>query len=63
MLSFQLKKVDTDYVEHEKFKGGMLTIGCVGQPNVGKSSLMNAIMGKKVSCVNAKINLNTPISI
>lgn len=41
----------------------MLTIGCVGQPNVGKSSLMNAIMGKKVSYVNAKINLNTPTSI
>lgn len=39
----------------------MLTIGCVGQPNVGKSSLMNAIMGKKVSYVNAKINLNTPL--
>lgn len=41
----------------------MLTIGCVGQPNVGKSSLMNAIMGKKVSYVNAKINLNKPTSI
>lgn len=39
---------DTGYEDHILYRDGILTVGCVGQPNVGKSSLMNAIMGRKV---------------
>lgn len=47
-----IEKEDTTFFEHEKYKNGILTIGCIGTPNVGKSSLMNALMGKKVVSVS-----------
>ncbi|XP_063982221.1 guanine nucleotide-binding protein-like 1 isoform X2 [Diachasmimorpha longicaudata] len=50
--TIHLTKEDTSYIEHEKYKNGVLTIGCIGPPNVGKSSLMNALMGKKVVSVS-----------
>ncbi|MEJ1271090.1 hypothetical protein NN561_001923 [Cricetulus griseus] len=36
----------------ERYKDGVVTIGCVGFPNVGKSSLINGLVGRKVVSVS-----------
>lgn len=38
--------------KHIPYRDGVLTIGCCGYPNVGKSSLMNGLMGRKVVSVS-----------
>ncbi len=35
-----------------KFRDGILTLGMVGQPNAGKSSLINSLVGKRVVSVS-----------
>lgn len=55
--NFQFERTHEDDVafnfeEHVLYKNGILTVGCVGFPNVGKSSVMNALMGRKVVSVS-----------
>ncbi|XP_073825287.1 nucleostemin 4 [Musca autumnalis] len=41
-----------DGEKREKYYKGILTLGCIGFPNVGKSSLINALKGRKVVSVS-----------
>uniref|UniRef100_A0A3P9HMM2 Guanine nucleotide-binding protein-like 1 n=1 Tax=Oryzias latipes TaxID=8090 RepID=A0A3P9HMM2_ORYLA len=37
---------------NELYKDGVLTLGCIGFPNVGKSSIINSLVGRKVVSVS-----------
>ncbi|XP_061388093.1 guanine nucleotide-binding protein-like 1 [Musca vetustissima] len=43
---------ESDGEKREKYYKGILTLGCIGFPNVGKSSLINALKGRKVVSVS-----------
>ncbi|XP_041369298.1 guanine nucleotide-binding protein-like 1 isoform X2 [Gigantopelta aegis] len=45
-------EVDTSFTHHAQYRDGVLTIGCVGYPNVGKSSMINGLVGRKVVSVS-----------
>ena len=44
----QLEENTGEHYAHQAFRDGVLTLGCCGYPNVGKSSLINGLMGRKV---------------
>ncbi|KAL4616789.1 guanine nucleotide-binding protein-like 1 isoform X1 [Arapaima gigas] len=44
--------MEMDSSSQELYKDGVLTLGCVGFPNVGKSSVLNSLVGKKVVSVS-----------
>lgn len=51
-VEHKIVKKDLSRYQGELYKDSILTIGCIGHPNVGKSSVLNAIMGKKVVSVS-----------
>lgn len=54
MQIFEKFKIDFGKSESRKDKTELVTIGMVGYPNVGKSSLINVLCGKKMVGVDMK---------
>uniref|UniRef100_A0A8C5QJ13 Guanine nucleotide-binding protein-like 1 n=1 Tax=Leptobrachium leishanense TaxID=445787 RepID=A0A8C5QJ13_9ANUR len=52
VISQQISDAELGLPSKELYKDGLLSIGCLGFPNVGKSSIINGLVGRKIVSVS-----------